>query len=56
MRFIGGLKESIRDEMCLLYVWNLSEAINLAMGIESEFVKEEEIVALEHDDVSSNQL
>ena len=23
-RFIGGLRESIRDEMCLLYVWNLS--------------------------------
>ncbi|KAI9187390.1 hypothetical protein LWI28_027589 [Acer negundo] len=39
-RFISGLRGDIRDEICLLSLRNLSEAIDLATRIENDLVKE----------------
>ena len=33
-RFISGLRENIRDKICLLSLWNLSETIDLSTRIE----------------------
>ncbi|KAI9173419.1 hypothetical protein LWI28_001103 [Acer negundo] len=50
-RFISGLREDIRDEICLLSLRNLLEAIDLATRIENDLVKEKEATQEEDDKI-----
>ena len=47
-RFISRLRENIRDEICLLSLWNLSEAIDLFIRIENNLAKEEKDIQEEN--------
>jgi hypothetical protein len=38
-RYIGGLRMAIQDQVSLHTVWTLSEALNLAMKIESQMAR-----------------
>jgi hypothetical protein len=38
-RYVGGLRMAIQDQVSLHTVWNLSEAVNLAMKIESQMAR-----------------
>ena len=39
-RFLSGLRESIRDELMLHTIWNLTEAVNLALKVETKLAKQ----------------